>query len=99
MLDTPGELLDKLRLGENQTLELKAVRFSGDGMTGPKERDLADDLGAFANFGSGIVVLGVDDGTGSIEGIPEDRLELVQTTIQDLVYKQIEPPCPCGSSG
>lgn len=82
MFDTPGELLDKIRLGEDSTLELKTVRFSGGRMTGPEARDLADELAAFGNFVAGVVVLGVDDRTRSIDGIPEHRLDLVETTIR-----------------
>lgn len=92
MFDGAGELLDKIRLGEDSTFELKAVRFSGDRMTGPEARDLADELAAFGNFVSGVVVLGVDDKTRSIVGIPEDRLDLVETTIRDVVNDRIEPP-------
>ena len=94
MFDTPSELLDKIRLGEDSTLELKAVRFSGDRITGPEARDLADELAAFGNFVSGVVVLGVDDKTRSIDGIPEERLDLVETTIRDVVNDRIAPPLP-----
>lgn len=94
MFDTPSELLDKIRLGEDSTLELKAVRFSGDRITGPEARELADELAAFGNFVSGVIVLGVDDKTRSVEGIPEERLDLVETTIRDVVNDRIEPPLP-----
>lgn len=87
-------MLDKIRLGEDSTLELKAVRFSGDRITGPEARDLADELAAFRNFVSGVVALGVDDKTGSIDGVPENRLDLVETTIRDVVNDRIEPPLP-----
>lgn len=94
MYATPGELFDKIRLGEDSTLELKAVRFSGDRMTGPEAGDLADELAAFGNVASGVVVLGVDDRSRSIVGIPEDRLDLVETTIRDAVNDRIQPPLP-----
>lgn len=94
MFDAPGELMDKIRLGEDSTLELKAVRFSGDRMTGPDSRDLADELAAFGNFVSGVVVLGVDDKTRVIEGIPVERLDLVETTLRDVVNDRIVPPLP-----
>lgn len=63
MFDTPAELLAKIRLGEDSLLELKAVRFSGKKVAGPSRSDLADELAAFGNFVSGVVVLGVDDKT------------------------------------
>lgn len=94
MFDAPGELMDKIRLGEDSTLELKAVRFSGARMTGPDPRDLADELAAFGNFVSGVVVLGVDDRTRAIEGVPQERLDLVETTLRDVVNDRIVPPLP-----
>ncbi len=94
MFDTPGELLDKIRLGEDSLLELKAVRFAGARLSGPSPDSLADELAAFGNFVAGAVVLGVDDKTRLIEGIPVERLDLVETVVREVVNDKIKPPLP-----
>ncbi len=57
MFDSPKELLDKIRLGEDSLLELKEVRFAGERVSGPHRDSLADELAAFANSHSGVCVL------------------------------------------
>ena len=71
MLDQPEELLRAIRLGEDSHLELKSVRFRGNTVVGPTQDDLADELAAMANSATdGVCVLGVDDRTRAVEGIP-----------------------------
>ena len=70
MFNSPDELLHKIRLGEDTSLELKAVRFRGDRVSGPRRDELADELAAIANTHDGVIVLGVDDKTRDIIGIP-----------------------------
>ncbi|WP_246041625.1 AlbA family DNA-binding domain-containing protein [Desulfoglaeba alkanexedens] len=74
MFDSPEELLRKIRLGEDTSLELKTVRFRGDRISEPKRDDLADELAAIANTHDGVIVLGVDDKTRDIDGIPAERI-------------------------
>jgi ATP-dependent DNA helicase RecG len=92
MYDTPEQLLEKIRLGEDSFLELKTVAFAGDKVKGPKRADLADELAAFANAGGGVVTLGVDDETRDVLGIPEDRLDQVERLVADVVRDAIKPP-------
>lgn len=94
MFDDPADLLDKIRLGEDSYLELKAVRFAGEKMTGPRADDLADELAAFGNFVAGVVVLGVDDKTHNVEGISDERLDAVETVVRQVVNDAIKPPLP-----
>lgn len=94
MFDRPDELLDKIRLGEDSELELKAVRLSGQRMSGPSRAELADELAAFGNFVSGVVVLGVDDRSRSVEGIPIERLDLVESVVREVCNDSISPPLP-----
>jgi len=44
MFDTLGELLEKIRLGEDAGLELETVRFGGESVSTPKWTALADHL-------------------------------------------------------
>ena len=92
MFDTPEELLEKIRLGEDTSLELKTVRFKGQRVTEPKRDDLADEIGAIANTYDGVLVLGVDDKTRDIEGIPLDRLEAVERYVYEVCNESIKPP-------
>lgn len=92
MFDNPDELLDKIRLGEDSTLELKEVRFSGNRTTAPHRDGLADELVAFANARGGVCVLGVEDKSRRISGIPEERLDKIESLVREICNDSIEPP-------
>lgn len=92
MFDSPKELLDKIRLGEDSLLELKEVRFAGERVSGPHRDSLADELAAFANSHSGVCVLGVEDGTRDIIGIPINKLDVVEGFIREVCTQSVQPP-------
>lgn len=92
MFDSPKELLDKIRLGEDSLLELKEVRFAGERVSGPHRDSLADELAAFANSHSGVCVLGVEDGTREIVGVPLDKLDVVEAFVREVCTQSVEPP-------
>lgn len=92
MFDSPGELLQKIRLGEDTSLELKTVQFRGDRVSEPRRDDMADELAAIANTHDGVLVLGVDDKTRDIVGIPADRLEAVERHVYEICNESIKPP-------
>ena len=85
-------LLDRIRLGESSYLELKVVQFTGTKLKGPDRKTLADELAAFANADGGVLVLGVDDKSRGIVGIPEDRVPEVVTLVRQVCTDSIEPP-------
>ena len=92
MLDSPEELLRKIRLGEDGFLELKEVMFAGERMKAPGRDQLADELAAFANGRGGVFVLGVDDVAREIVGIPMDRLDAAERYVSEIVRDSIKPP-------
>jgi len=92
MFDGPEELLRKIRLGEDSSLELKTVHFRGNRVSEPRRDDLADELAAIANTHDGSLVLGVDDKTRDILGIPLDRLETVERYLFEICNESIKPP-------
>ena len=92
MFDTPEELSRKIRLGEDTPLELKTVRFQGDKIVGPSRDDLSDEIAAIANTSDGVLVLGVDDKTKEIVGIPMDRLDTVERFVFEICQESIKPP-------
>ena len=92
MFESPAELLRKIRLGEDTSLEFKTVRFRGDQVSDPKRHDLADELAAIANTRDGVLVLGVDDKTKDIVGIPIDFLDVVERYVYEICNNNIQPP-------
>lgn len=91
MYDSPEELIKKIRLGEDTSLEYKDVKFRGDRVFEPKRDDLADEIAAMANTADGVLVLGVDDKTKDVVGIPIERLELVERHIYEICNDTIKP--------
>ena len=92
MPDSAARLLDKIRLGEDGLLECKAMVFAGGKVRGPRRDEVADELAAFANARGGILVLGVDDRTREIVGIPADCLDLAERFVRELVQDLVKPP-------
>jgi ATP-dependent DNA helicase RecG len=92
VFDSPEELLAKIRLGEDTWFEMKAATFRGTSVSGPRRDDLADELAAMANTADGVCLLGVDDKSRDIVGIPLDRLEAVETFVRELCNDSVDPP-------
>ena len=65
-----GDLARRIRLGKDSALERKQVSLAGSRVTAPRRNDVADELGAFANGRGGDLVLGVNDATRDVGGIP-----------------------------
>lgn len=92
MFDSMEEQLQKIRLGEDTHLELKDVRFRGKNIDGPARDDLADEIAAIANTYDGVLLLGVDDKTKEITGIPVAKLDLVERYVFEICEQSIKPP-------
>ena len=92
MFDSRKELQAKIRLGEDAFLEYKDVRFAGSRVQAPHRDSLADELASFANSRGGVFVLGVDDRTHEVIGVPLDRLDAVERYVVEIVQDSIKPP-------
>lgn len=92
MFATRSELLEKIRLGEDTFLELKEVKFAGGKVRGPSQDGLADELAAFANSSGGVLVLGVEDESREVLGIPLDKLDDVEQLVRQACEQSIKPP-------
>lgn len=92
MLATRAELIEKIRLGEDSFLELKQVKFAGGKMRGPAQEDLADELAAFANSAGGVLLLGVEDKSREVLGIPAARLDAVEALLRQACEDSVRPP-------
>ena len=95
MFDTTDELLNQIRLGEDSSLELKSLEYHGERVSGPHRNGMADELAAMANTATGVFVLGVDDKSKSVIGIPEDKLDIVETWVRGLCNDAIIPQLFC----
>jgi predicted HTH transcriptional regulator len=85
-------LAERIQLGEDSTLELKRVATSGSRVTGPDRSGFADELAGMANASGGVVVLGVDDSTRDVVGIPLDSLDSVESWAHQVCNDSIDPP-------
>ena len=95
MLENTADIIKQISLGEDSVLELKTVEFRGDKITGPHRNSMADELAAMANTHTGVVLLGVDDKSKSIHGIPRNKLDIVETWLRSICNDLVEPPLDC----
>ena len=96
MFETTDELLKQIRLGEDSSLELKDLRYKGNQVNDPHRNSMADELAAMANTANGVFVLGVDDKSRTVVGIPEDKLDVVETWVRGICNDLITPSFSAG---
>lgn len=85
-------LLQRIRLGEDSTLELKRVSIRDNGKRiEPHADGLSDELAAMGNARGGWLVLGVDDRTREITGIPLADLDRVEAWLTAICMDRIKP--------
>lgn len=90
---SPAELslARRLRLREDSPLEVMRVLLSGSRVTSPDRNEFADQLASFANSPGGTLVMGVDDATHEILGIPLDSLEAVKGWVREICNDSVRP--------
>ena len=86
------DLSRRIRLGEDSTLELKRILLAGKQVTGPSRSRFADEMASMANGSGGTVVLGVDDETHDVLGIPLESLDVVEAWVSEICNDSITPP-------
>ena len=92
MAETPEQLAQRIRLGEDSALEIKEVTIAHGRVTEPRRDQLADELAAFANANGGMLVLGVEDRARRVTGIPPAHLDAAERLVADTVQDSITPP-------
>lgn len=85
------ELLFHIRLGEDSSIEFKAVVVNGKKIE-PHSDKMAHEIAAFANGQGGRLVLGVDDKTREVVGIADDKVGTVEEWIVTISQQAINPP-------
>ena len=88
-------LLKKISLGEDSGIELKNPEYSNNAVTGPHRNSMADELAAMANACGGVIILGVEDKSRFVTGLPSEKLDLTETWIRNIVNDLIQPPPEC----
>ena len=83
MFDSLTELLEKIYLGEDSTIEFKREL--------PERKELSDEMAAFANASGGVILIGVGD-NGEIVGIDRERLDGAEKTVVEICQDSIAPP-------
>ncbi len=84
-------LLERIALGEDSSLELKRVQFKDEKLVGPGRDNLADEIAAFANGRGGTIVLGIDDKSREVLGIPSTQVAQVESLIREVCNDAIKP--------
>lgn len=92
MFDSAAELLAKIRLGEDSALELKQITLRGGRVSAPRRDSLADEIAAIANSASAVLLLGVNDESREIIGIPVEHLDAVERYLFEICNDSITPP-------
>lgn len=82
MFDTLTELIEKIHLGEDATIEFKREM--------PRRSNLADEIAAFANARGGVILIGVDD-NGEIVGLDRHELDKAEKTVVEICQDSIDP--------
>ena len=85
------DLVRRIRLGEDSSLEFKSVVVAGKRVKEPSRRAFADELAAFANTRGGTIVLGVDDRTRQVVGIPLGELDVVEGWVRGICNDSVRP--------
>ena len=83
MFDSLTELLEKIDLGEDSTIEFKREL--------PERKELSDEMAAFANARGGVILIGVED-NGDIVGIDRESLDGAEKTVVEICQNSIDPP-------
>ncbi len=88
-------LLKQISLGEDSILELKNIEYANNTVSGPNRNSAADEMAAMANSHGGVIVLGVDDKSHKITGLPFDKLDITETWVRNIANDLIKPPLEC----
>ncbi|MCY3821198.1 MAG: ATP-binding protein [Gammaproteobacteria bacterium] len=91
MIYDQAEIRERIRLGEDSGCEFKQIVFAGDTPRRPRRDDLADEIGALANAGGGLLLCGVTD-DGRVPGMTRGRLSALDSLIVEVSTDAVKPP-------
>jgi predicted HTH transcriptional regulator len=96
MYEDTFKLIKQISLGEDSVIELKNIDYTGAAVSGPDKNSMADEMAAMANSHGGIIILGVDDKSHIIKGLPLEKLDTTEMWVRAIVNDLIKPPLECG---
>ena len=82
MFHSQTELIEKIMLGEDSTIEFKREM--------PRRDNMADEIAAFANSQGGVILIGVDD-YREIVGLELKELDSIEKRVVEICRDSIEP--------
>ena len=82
MFDNLTELIEKIHLGEDATIEFKREM--------PRRSSLADEIAAFANAKGGVILIGIDDDS-KIVGLDRQELNKAEKAVVEICQDSIDP--------
>lgn len=91
MFGTIDEIQSQLHAGEDSCAAFMEVRVDGFGNLALSSEAIAETMVAFANVEGGCIFMGVDD-EGVVQGIPEDRVDALESLAQTVASDSCDPP-------
>jgi predicted HTH transcriptional regulator len=93
--ENPDEFLKQIALGEDSVIELKSIVYTGGTVSCPHRNSMADEMAAMANSHGGMFVLGVDDTSHCVTGLPQEKLDSTETWARNIANDLVAPPLDC----
>lgn len=81
----------RLLLGEDSRWEFKQLEFAGSVLKAPRQRDLADEMAAFANGRGGFMLCGVTD-EGRVQGMSIAQMDALDRVLVEACEASVKPP-------
>lgn len=88
---TSTDIERRLRLGEDSRWEFKEIVFVDSAVKAPRQRDLADELAAFANGRGGVLLCGVTD-DGRVQGMTRMQMDALDRMLSEACVSSIKLP-------
>lgn len=84
------EILRQIRLGEDNHWEFKEIVFDGNKPKSPDRKDLADEVGAFANTDGGVILCCVTDDR-DVRGMAREQMDNLEMLFVEICTDTIKP--------
>ena len=91
VFNTVDQMREQLRAGEDGRADFEELRLRDGRVVAPNAEDLAGEMVAFANAEGGAVFVGVAD-SGVVQGIPPERVDLVEQWLLNVATHNCDPP-------
>ena len=90
----PSAIQEATRLGADSGIGFIGFSHRNANLTDPTRDRLAKELAAMANAKGGWLILGINDKTRSVVGIPHDNLDALEELVRNVCQDSIKPELP-----